>query len=118
MRQLTLTAHLLFVVGLTSCDRNKPFDRTGWNNKVDWGVYPEREEMLDDLLRQHAFTGQPLSKVQEQLGSPDLIQHDSVGYLIAEEYGWDVDPVRTKYLYLVYNADSLITATKVHEWKH
>jgi len=54
------------------------------------------------------------------LGVPDNVRprnDNEIYYLIENDYGWDIDPIYTKYLILTLNKDSCVINSKVYEWE-
>lgn len=127
MRIQSLTRLLLVLsICLTGCDRAVPFEKSGWQKKFD-GDYPNRDAMVQDLLDNHTtLVGLTTRSMTDLLGEEDRV--DLVGkpkaegrkymtYQVLEEFGWNIDPVHTKYLVLEYNEDSIVTKVDLLEWK-
>ncbi len=124
LRSLTRTL-LLLSLCLASCDQSKPFEKDGWQKKFD-GDYPNRDAMVQDLLDNHKLTGLTTRSITELLGEEnrtDLVERPKterrnyMTYQVLEDFGWDIDPVHTKYLVLEFNDDSVVTNTELLEWK-
>ena len=124
LQSLTRTL-LLLSICLTSCDQSIPFDKDGWQKKFD-GDYPKRDAMVQDLLDNHQLTGLTKSEVIDLLGDEDHVQLEErpkrpdqnyMSYQVLEDFGWDIDPVHTKYLFLYLNQDSVVHKTELMEWK-
>ncbi len=116
---------LLLSICLTSCDQSKPFEKDGWQKKLDWD-YPNRNAMVQDLLDNHKLTGLSTRSVNDLLGEenrvdllerPDTNGRNYMTYQVLMDFGWDIDPVHTKYLVLDFNEDSIITKAELFEWK-
>ncbi|MEZ4788430.1 MAG: hypothetical protein R2811_00245 [Flavobacteriales bacterium] len=112
-------------IGLTGCDQSKPFEKDDWKKKIDWD-YPSRNAMVQDLLDNHELTGLSTRSVTDLLGEEDhvdLVERSNTNgrnymtYQVLLDFGWDIDPVHTKYLVLDFNADSIITKAELLEWK-
>jgi hypothetical protein len=122
----SLTRLLLALsIYLTGCERSIPFEKNGWQKKFD-GDYPNRDAMVQDLLDNHQLTGLATHAITELLGEEDHITlveetgaagRNYMTYQVLEDFGWDIDPVHTKYLVLEFNDDSVVTNTELLEWK-
>jgi hypothetical protein len=122
----SLTRAFLFLsICLAGCDQNIPFEKSGWQKKFD-GDYPNRDAMVQDLLDNHKLTGLTTSSVTELLGEEDHVElversktegRNYITYQVLEDFGWDIDPVHTKYLVLEFNEDSVVTKVDLLEWK-
>ncbi|MBN1477509.1 hypothetical protein JXA47_12205 [Candidatus Sumerlaeota bacterium] len=80
------------IVNLVDPDfQPKPFEQQAWlENRQDVsGRYSDRMLMVDDLLRQHDFTGWTRGQVKELLGTPDYPSAGS-GY----DFAYDLGPER------------------------
>ncbi len=82
--------------------------------------------MVQDLLDNHKLTGLTTSSVTELLGEEDHVElversktegRNYITYQVLEDFGWDIDPVHTKYLVLEFNEDSVVTKVDLLEWK-
>lgn len=94
------------------------FDRAAWDDKIDWD-YPQRNDMVDDLINNHKLKGLSYKKLVAYLGPAERSMEDStkVYYQVLMDFGWDIDPVHTKYLVFKLNKDSIVTDMKLEEWK-
>ena len=92
-------------IALLSCKKEEqPFDKAKWKVKGDLN-YPQRESMIDDLMANHLHNNLKYSEVKTLLGEPENINvKDSsiIGYTVMEDYGWDIDPVETKTLFIQF----------------
>ena len=108
----------LFV--LSSCiERQVEFERSKWNSSVD-GFYEFREVMVNDLIERHLKKGMTYQEITNLLGKPENfanLKTSTLGYTLMEDYGWDIDPVETKHLYIELSTDSLVQEFKVEHWK-
>lgn len=96
------------------------FDKSKWNERFD-GFYEYRENMVQDLMENHLEKGMELKKVFELLGEPGNYQNQEekeIIYEIMEDYGWNIDPMETKELYIKFDKDSIVTQFKLKHWKH
>lgn len=82
--------------------------------------------MVQDLLDNHTLVGLTTRSVTEFLGEEDrveLVEKPKTGgrrymtYQVLEDFGWDIDPVHTKYLVLEFGEDSIVTKAELLEWK-
>ncbi|HNU55537.1 MAG TPA: hypothetical protein PKN30_03035 [Flavobacteriales bacterium] len=118
-------AFLLLSICLAGCDQNIPFEKSGWQKKFD-GDYPNRDAMVRDLMDHHKLTGLTTRAITELLGEEDRVElverpkaegRNYMTYQVLEDFGWDIDPVHTKYLVLEFNQDSVVTKVDLLEWK-
>ncbi|MDX9749961.1 MAG: hypothetical protein RBT71_02645 [Flavobacteriales bacterium] len=123
--QLLTCVLLLLSVCLTGCDRSIPFDKSGWQERYD-GDYPKRDAMVKDLLDNQKLTGLTTRSITDFLGEEDHIElHEKpkssgvnyMSYQVLKDFGWDIDPVHTKYLVIEFNEDSIVTKVNLLEWK-
>ena len=111
---------LLFLLFISSCVWKTTFNKTGWNEKGDLGTWPNRNAMLDDLLKKHTLKGSTYQQLVDSVGEPSIDSNDPgvAYYNITVEYGGDIDPVYFKDLFIFLNKDSVVTGFKVKEWKN
>ena len=105
---------------LLSCNSNTQikFDKGKWNEENDPAFpSPYRSKMLIDLTTNYKLVGLKYFQLVDLLGLPDFKDTSSLSYSIIEDYGYDIDPVYTKYLDFTFSKDSLITSFKIREWK-
>ncbi|MBS1769733.1 MAG: hypothetical protein JSS77_08715 [Acidobacteria bacterium] len=123
--RLLTRALLLLSICLIGCDRSIPFVKSGWQEKVD-GAFPNRDAMVEDLLHNHTLVGLTTRSVSNLLGEEDRVElvgkpkvdgRNYMTYQVLEDFGWDIDPVHTKYLVLEFSKDSIIMKTELREWK-
>lgn len=95
-----------------------PFDKEKWLEQEDWD-YPRRDNMIDDLIKNHKLKGLSYKQMVELLGDPQGNARDSIGvyYRIVEDFGSDIDPVYSKNLSIEFNKDSIINKVTIEEWK-
>lgn len=106
---------------LVSCKDNIPFDKAGWTIQGDIGLYPNRDKMLDDLIKRHNLKGLTCQQLIDKIGEPEkniVAEKNTICYAIVTEYGHDIDPVYTKTLEFKLDNDSMITDFKINETKH
>ena len=88
------------------------FNKNGWNFYGDGIVYPNRDIMLNDLLKNHKLKGLSYKQLIEKLGkSPD---YDLI-YEIVVFYGYDIDPEYVKILEFKLDKDSIVKGWNVIE---
>ena len=101
---------------LVSC--NSKFDKVKWTKHID-GDYPERDDMLDDLIKNNQLKGISYRQLVDLLGKPDYDKDDNVYYYqIVVDFGHDIDPVYVKNLELQLNKDSVVNNYYIKEYKH
>jgi|SRR5690554_6559549 len=112
---------LIVITLLSSCGvKDMEFEKSKWNERFD-GFYEYRENMVQDLMENHLHKGMDLKKVVELLGEPDNSQNrreNEIIYEIMVDYGWNIDPMEGKELYIEFDKDSTITDYRVEHWKH
>ncbi|WP_295650949.1 hypothetical protein [uncultured Mucilaginibacter sp.] len=113
-------AIILCFLLLVSCGQYPPkikFDRKLWDEKLDWD-YPNREFMIDDLVKNHRLKGLTYKQLVDSLGEPANFGDTTniVSYEIITDFGSDIDPVHTKTLVIQMNKDSVTTGFKIEEW--
>lgn len=101
---------------LMSCQKEEKFDKTKWGIKTDIH-YDYRNSMLTDLLRNYAIIGLKRKELISLLGKPDLTKQNGalLYYEIYVKYGFDVDPVYSRYLLIEMDKDSIITNVRVQD---
>jgi hypothetical protein len=111
---LTIGTILIFV---TSC--RQEFEKSKWQTQGDLETYPYRESMLWDILENKKLVGQKLIQIRDLLGPPDSIVDGEMDYIIIIiiDYGSDIDPVYLKHLVVTFDKDTIVTGTKIREWK-
>jgi hypothetical protein len=106
---------------LASCGhKEKQFDKSTWNLRNDI-KYANRESMVADLIENHLREGMTYNALIDLLGSPENyldMKPNTVAYEITADYGWDIDPVEGKTLFIELTNDSLVKNIKLEEWKH
>ena len=96
------------------------FEKSKWNERFD-GFYEYRENMVQDLMENHLQKGMDLKKVVKLLGEPDNSQNrreNEIIYEIMVDYGWNIDPMKGKELYIEFDKDSIITNYRIEHWEH
>jgi hypothetical protein len=115
---LILSMAMLSILGCRQLTSKVPFDKEKWLEREDWD-YPRRDDMIDDLMKNHKLKGLRYKQMVELLGEPQGTTQDSIGvyYQIVEDFGSDIDPVYTKNLSIEFNKDSVINKVTIEEWK-
>ncbi|WP_300662370.1 hypothetical protein [Fluviicola sp.] len=119
MKNFPIVCVVLFLTA--SCSSGKKFNKTDWNHRMSEGYYDKREAMLEDLLMNHPLKGKNIRQLRQLFGSDDLevFKYDHQWMIqmnIITDYGWDIDPVYTKDLFVYLDKDSVVTSLKVKEW--
>ena len=109
-----------FGLVLFACSHSDiPFDRTQWNLKDDLR-FPYREQMLNDLMRNHPLKGMNMDQLTELLGVPEknvLGSQGEIYYEIRTKYDMDIHPTETKMLVFILDDNRIVTGFKVKEWE-
>ena len=111
---------LLFPLCTGCIDNQITFDKTKWNTYDD-GFFPYREMMISDLMSNHLKNGMTYEEVNSLLGTPtnfDQLEVNTFGYTVMEDYGWNIDPVETKTLWLTLSNDSTVINFELDHSKH
>ena len=112
---------LICFCGLVACGpKQMEFEQSKWNKSFD-GFYEYRENMVQDLMENHLEKGMEFKKVIELLGEPGNYQNkkeNEITYEIMVDYGWNIDPMEGKELYIEFDKDSTVTDFKLKHWKH
>ena len=82
-------------------------------------TFPHRKYMIDDLVQNYQLKSKTYHELVELLGQPQskLDSTLQVFYDIDVDYGWDIDPVYTKTLSIVFDKDTIVKSFEVQEWK-
>lgn len=118
--KLKLTLLGLFFV-LLSCKKDMKFEKSGWNQKGDLNSYPNRENMLEDLTKNHSLKGIPYLKLIDLLGLPENYsdeEFNTMTYNIVTEYGYNIEPVYIKNLEIKLAKDSVVEKFEIVEIKN
>ena len=106
---------------LSNCkEKEVEFDKSEWNKRID-GYYKYRENMVTDLMENHLRKGMEYNKVIELLGESGNYQNkkpNEITYEIMVDYGWNIDPMEGKELYIEFDNDSTITDIRLEHWKY
>ncbi len=96
------------------------FDKSKWNERFD-GFYEYRENMVKDLMQNHLKKGMEYRTVVELLGEPvdsENNKTNEISYEIMVDYGWNIDPMEGKILYLEFEKDSTLIKSRLEHWEH
>ena len=105
---------------LISCENDIKFNKTGWLKKGDLNSFPNREKMLNDLMKNYKIKDLKYSELINLLGKPEIrttSESISAVYNIKTEYGNDIDPVYVQELNISLNADSVTQNCTLTNWK-
>ena len=107
---------LILVLALASCDTQIKFDKKAWRTKND--IYPCecREQMIEDLTKNHKLIGLKNSELTRLLGTPDLQEDLNIHYDLVIDYGSDIDPIYKRTLFFTLNRDSTVKEYQISEW--
>lgn len=110
---------LAITVTIYSCQQKQKFEKTKWAEVADLMTFPHRKYMIDDLVQNYQLKGKTYHELVELLGQPQskLDSTLQVFYDIDVDYGWDIDPVYTKTLSIVFDKDTIVKSFEVQEWK-
>ena len=112
---------VLFII-FYSCDTKTEinFNSQKWLIEKDLEHHPYRDLMIQDIIENKLFTGFEYNRLIDSLGIPDNVKprkNNEIYYLIKNDYGWDIDPVYTKYLIFTLSSDSIVKSVNIYEWK-
>lgn len=113
-----LIVMVLFVVSCGTKEKN--FEKSAWDEEID-GYYINRESMVNDLMTKHLHIGMSYKDLTALVGPPENfgnLKQNTIGYEIMVDYGWDIDPVEGKTLYIELSKDSTVIGYKLEHWKH
>lgn len=115
-RQSTL---IFLALTLLSCRTHKKFDKTKWAEVADLMTFPNRKYMIDDLVENYQLKGKKYNNLVELLGEPqsNLDSTLKIFYDIDIDYGYDIDPVYTKTLSIVFDKDTVVNSFEILVWK-
>ncbi|MFN8359967.1 MAG: hypothetical protein U0264_08620 [Candidatus Kapaibacterium sp.] len=75
--------------------------------------------MIDDLVENYQLKGKKYNNLVELLGEPqsNLDSTLKIFYDIDIDYGYDIDPVYTKTLSIVFDKDTVVNSFEILVWK-
>ena len=121
MRYKILPIVIMGLMCLAGCDKIAPsevkFNKAQWDSTGDLNSHPNRESMLEDLIKHHKINGLNYHQLIDSLGEPANYgdTKDSIYYEIIVNYGY-LDPKSGTYLAIGFNKDSIATGFKVVKW--
>lgn len=110
---------IIILVFFSCKQEQKKFNQSEWKTRDDI-VYNHRELMIQDLQTNFLKKGMKLSEVEKLLGENDLSDEtDSIQlqYEIFVDYGFDIDPVETKYFVINFKSDSTLINSYIYHWE-
>jgi len=117
-----------YVFGFFSCAKSthttlayKDGVGRGHTNDRDDTFYRNREIMITDLMKNHLKKGMSYSEIIDLIGKPNNynnLKPKTIGYEVSVEYGWNIDPIRSKVLIIKLSEDSTIIDIKLEKWNH
>ena len=118
MKFLYLSFFILFI---SSCKPSHTFDKKKWAEHKDLINYPNRKDMLDDLLKNYELKGKSYSQILDLLGQPVMtpLKIDTISellYGIEMDFGKDKTLKHVKTLSLKFNSDTIVQDYKIIEW--
>ena len=84
------------------------FKKETWMSKDNHSTYTERLNMINGIIRNILFEGQPIGSIVNLLGEPDQREKNKVRYHIADRAGAGEDPGTTTNLIIIVAEDSTI----------
>ena len=118
-RSILIIFTLAFI--FAGCEKNEmKFDKKKWHERDDI-FYAFRENMVNDLMKNHLKKGMSYKEVINLLGKSENYTDghpNTIGYEIMVDYGWKIDPQKGKTLYIEFTKDSTLKSVKLEKWKH
>jgi len=117
----TTVLFLIICVLLIAYKNESKFDKVGWTVKGDLNSYPNRDRMLNDLIKNQKLKGLTYRQLIINIGEPEknvIGDKNLIYYDIVTDYGLDIDPVYIKTLEFKFDRDSIITDYRINEIKH
>ena len=118
---LRLLVFIIVAAFVCSCNSDRKFDKTSWQQRDDLGMYSERKEMMKDLMNNYQLKGLTYKQLIDLLGEPESYsdgEPNIVTYNIVTDYGRDIDPVYIKNMEVKISSDSIVTDVNINEIKH
>ncbi len=85
---------LVFLIILTSCERELKFNSKRWKQGGDLNIYLYRESMIRDIVDTKMLIGQEYQTVVDSLGQPEHLNNkgeNELWYTVTTDYGSDID---------------------------
>lgn len=113
---------LTISIFLFSCQAKDKFSTKAWVEQSDFGKYPNRKYIVDDLLKNHKLKGKSHSEIIDLLGEPmprelDFRRNTTLLYPIDIKGGKNDELIYTKALWIKFGNDSMVHSFEVTEWK-
>jgi len=106
----------LLIPLIASCTFETKYNKERWQNSDSGFPSEYRDNMLNDLTKNHKLRGSTVQQLIKLLGRPDRIENNLIIYNIIIKYGGDTDVEYSKKLKLSFSKDSTITSCNVVEW--
>jgi outer membrane protein assembly factor BamE (lipoprotein component of BamABCDE complex) len=113
---LSILVGLITFTALTGCGSGSKFDRQKWSYG-DGLEYPLRDQIVDDLMKNHHITGLTFDQVIDSLGSPQRRDSLKFTYQILDnsfEFA-QKDAIRKKNLIVYFNKDSVAVKFEIYD---
>lgn len=118
MKYTSFKIALVFLIGFiaTGCNNASKFDRQKWSYG-DGLDYPLRDDIINDLVKNHHIKGLTYHQVIDSLGAPQQRDTLQVAYQILDNsYSYSrKKPVRKKNLILYFSKDSVVTRFEIYD---
>ena len=107
----------LILVFFFSCNKNAKFNKVKWNIEGDLKSFPNRENMLSDLIENQNLTGLYFEQITQKIGVPEnkTSEENKIFFIIKTEYGTDIDPTYIKNLEIEFGKNGLVKKLKKTE---
>jgi hypothetical protein len=103
-------------MAVTGCHTSEPFTTEKWM-KGDGLQFPLRDDIMDDLLKNHKLKGMNYHEVTHLLSDPDGRDSVSFYYQIIETFNNMHQHDHTKNLVFYMGKDSIITRFEIYDKK-
>lgn len=111
-RKTKLLFVLIFSLSLSSCTKNKSFDREKWKQSGGESIMTNiRLSMTKDLIKSEALIQKNQSFIDSLLGKPKIQKENNKLYLVKEVYSSDIDP--DEIIYLSIHFDNVGNSDKI-----
>lgn len=113
---LQISICLISLIAITGCNSSAKFDRQKWSNGNGLD-YPLRDQVIDDLVKNHQLKGLTYRQVIDTLGSPQKLDSLQVSYQIVDNsFTYSrTKPIHKKNLILYFSKDSVVTRFEVYD---
>jgi hypothetical protein len=110
---------LIIILFLLGCDsKDIKFEKTGWVEREDLGIYPHRNKMLNDLTQNYKLKGLSHKQLIDLIGKPEQNltgEKNYIYYNIITEYKGNIDPIYVKNLEVKLTKDSTVESFRINE---